>query len=157
MRHSCIVCLPCPHDVLRASSTQSECGLQIRIQHVIGVIDPLYCDFGASVLHPRSQMQHKQFNTLLNDLQARSTQPSHPSSPLTYSHKRLVDSFYPSDGHDRIRVTRDEKTGAVIDCMRKVRLGDLNVYSPKTTADWRISVNMEINGFIYVTHLRSSY
>jgi hypothetical protein len=92
-----------------------------------------------------AQMQHKHVNTLLNELQANSTNPSHLSSPLTYSHKRLVDTFYQTDGHDKIRVTRDE-TGTVVDCMRKVRLGDLNVYSPKFAADWRISVNMEISG-----------
>jgi hypothetical protein len=43
-------------------------------------------------------------------------------------------------------VTRDEKTGAVIECMRKIRLGDLNVYSPKREADWRVSVNLEVPG-----------
>jgi polynucleotide 5'-triphosphatase len=99
---------------------------------------------------PRSKTQHKHFNTLLNDLQAASSQPSHPSSPLNYTHKRLVDSFYVPDGagpeRDKVRVTRDEKTGSVLDCMRKVRLGDLNVYSPKRAADWRISVNLEIPG-----------
>jgi polynucleotide 5'-triphosphatase len=94
-------------------------------------------------------MQHKHFNTLLNSLMSASTQPSHPSSPLEYKHKYLVDSFYATDNsHDRekIRVTRDEKTGTVVECMRKVRLGDLNIYSPKRAADWRVSVNLEIPG-----------
>jgi len=94
-----------------------------------------------------SAMQHKHFNTLLNNLKIASTEPSHPSSPLAYSHKYLIDSFYPSDHpHDRekIRVTRDEKTGMVTECVRKMRLGDLNIYSPKRAADWRISVNLEI-------------
>lgn len=98
-------------------------------------------------------MQHKHFNTLLNGLKAASDQPSHPASPLTYSHKYLVDSFYPSDNphnKDKIRVTRDEKTGTVTECMRKMRLGDLNVYSPKRAADWRISVNLEIPGLSLV-------
>ena len=43
-------------------------------------------------------------------------------------------------------MTRDEKTGKVLECTRKIRLGDLNVYSPKRAADWRVSVNMEIPG-----------
>lgn len=43
-------------------------------------------------------------------------------------------------------MTRDEKTGEVVECVRKVRLSDLNIYSPKRAADWRISVNLEIPG-----------
>jgi hypothetical protein len=68
---------------------------------------------------------------------------------MDYAHLYLMDSFYPSpDGPDRdkIRVTRDEKTGTVVECMRKIRLGDLNVYSPKREADWRVSVNLEVPG-----------
>lgn len=79
-----------------------------------------------------------------------SSQPSFPSSPLGYSHLHLVDSFYPTDNpHDKekIRVTRDEKTGTVVECMRKIRLGDLNIYSPKREADWRVSVNLEVPGW----------
>lgn len=45
-----------------------------------------------------------------------------------------------------MRVTRDEKTGAVLECVRKIRLADLNIYSPKRAADWRISVNLEVPG-----------
>ena len=88
--------------------------------------------------------QHKHFNNLLNDLATSNTS----ASPFTYTHKHLVDSFYASDTHDkdRIRVTRDEKTSTVIECTRKVRLGDLNIYSPKRAADWRISVNLEVPG-----------
>jgi polynucleotide 5'-triphosphatase len=97
-------------------------------------------------------MQHKHFNTLLNNLKTASVQSSHPSSPLDYSHKFLVDSFYSSDhpyDRDKVRVTRDEKTGAITECVRKLRLGDLNIYSPKRAADWRVSVNLEIPGTFY--------
>jgi hypothetical protein len=41
-------------------------------------------------------------------------------------------------------VTKDERTGEVVECVRKIRLGDLNVYSPKRAADWRVSVNLEV-------------
>ncbi|KAJ7284069.1 CYTH-like domain-containing protein [Mycena rebaudengoi] len=94
-----------------------------------------------------SVQQHKHFNQRLNDLKLASSQPSFPSTPLGYSHLHLIDSFYsPDNAHDRekIRVTRDEKTGKVIECMRKTRLADLNIYSPKYPADWRISVNLEV-------------
>ncbi|TDL22201.1 mRNA capping enzyme [Rickenella mellea] len=92
-----------------------------------------------------SAAQHKHFNQLLNSLEASSRLPSHPTSPLRYTHTKLVDTFYGGDSRDgKIRVTRDEKTGEVKECMRKVRLGDLEVFSPKRHADWRISVNVEI-------------
>ncbi|KAJ7645476.1 CYTH-like domain-containing protein [Mycena polygramma] len=94
-----------------------------------------------------SVQQHKHFNTRLNELKLSSSQPGFPSTPLGYTHLHLVDSFYPTDNpHDKekIRVTRDEKTGAVIECMRKIRLGDLNIYSPKRPVDWRVSVNLEV-------------
>ena len=82
-----------------------------------------------------------------------SKQPSHPSSPLEYKHLKLVDSFYSTDdpeNRDKTRVTRDEKSGHVIECVRKMRLGDLNVYSPKRAADWRISVNIEVPGMCHL-------
>ena len=66
------------------------------------------------------------------------------------SHRKLVDSFYQSDGNDKIRVTRDEDTGTVLETMKKIRLGDLNIYSPKNMADWRISVNLEVPGACYL-------
>jgi polynucleotide 5'-triphosphatase len=72
-------------------------------------------------------------------------------TPLDYTHLYLVDSFYPnpdpSSGPDgKIRVTRDERTGEVKECVKKIRLGDLNIYCPKSLADWRISVNVEVPG-----------
>ncbi|KAG8214630.1 CYTH-like domain-containing protein [Butyriboletus roseoflavus] len=94
-----------------------------------------------------SAMQHKHFNTILNELQRHSSEPSHPASPLVYKHFKLVDSFYTSDSprdREKIRVTREEKTGTVTEVTKKVRLGDLNIHSPKRAADWRVSVNLEV-------------
>ncbi|KAI0338881.1 mRNA capping enzyme [Trametopsis cervina] len=92
-----------------------------------------------------SAMQHKHFNTLLNTLKMNSHEPDHPSTPLEYAHLHLVDSFYNAEGsREKIRVTRNEKTGEVVACMRKVRLGSLDIFCPKRAADWRISVNVEV-------------
>ncbi|PPQ75512.1 hypothetical protein CVT24_013186 [Panaeolus cyanescens] len=101
-----------------------------------------------------SSNQHRHFNNLLNQLKTASDQPNHPSTPLGYTHHYLVDSFFPpsdqglSLGHpydrEKIRVTRDEKSGTVIESVRKIRLGDLNIVSPKNLADWRVSVNLEV-------------
>jgi polynucleotide 5'-triphosphatase len=43
-------------------------------------------------------------------------------------------------------VTRNEKTGDVVATVKKIRLGNLDIYSPKRAADWRISVNVEVPG-----------
>ncbi|KAG6902528.1 hypothetical protein C0995_015346 [Termitomyces sp. Mi166 len=71
------------------------------------------------------------------------------SSQLKYSHLHLIDSFFLAPdghghGHDKIRVTRDEQTGMVTSCVKKIRLGDLNVYSPKRAADWRVQTLYEL-------------
>lgn len=97
--------------------------------------------------HKSTQAQHKHFNTRLNELEASSRQPNHPTSPLRYQHSYLIDTFHNVENESsKIRVTRDEKTGEVVECLKKVRLGNLDVYSPKWNADWRVSVNMEIPG-----------
>lgn len=83
---------------------------------------------------------------MLNRLKVSSSQPSHPSSELAYAHHYLIDSFYPSDGREKIRLTTNEKTGEVVECVKKIRLKDLNIYSPKRAADWRVSVNLEVPG-----------
>jgi len=97
---------------------------------------------------------------MLNTLQGMPRPPSNPGSPIEYAHLKLVDSFYMSDhshDRDRIRVTRDEKTGIVQEITKKMRLGDLNIYCPKRSADWRVSVNLEVPGmhaYIYIWHGR---
>jgi polynucleotide 5'-triphosphatase len=72
--------------------------------------------------------------------------PKNLTGPLRYQHSYLIDSFYSSEspGGDKVRVTRDEKTGEVRECVKKIRLGNLDVFSPKYCADWRVSVNMEV-------------
>jgi hypothetical protein len=74
------------------------------------------------------------------------TSPPQSSSPIDYSHHHLVDSFFDAEKGEKFRVTRDEKTGTVLESMKKIRLGDLNVYNPKREADWRVSVNLEVPG-----------
>lgn len=46
-------------------------------------------------------------------------------------------------------MTRDEKSGEVKEIIRKIRLGNLDVYSPKRHVDWRLSVNMEVRGALF--------
>jgi hypothetical protein len=80
--------------------------------------------------------------------------------PLSYAHKRERDTFYEVPPQElppliqnylnprhkpKIRVTTDQKTGEILAKIIKCRLADLDVYSPQTNVDWRISVNIEMN------------
>lgn len=124
--------------VLRDKATGQRVQLPILTETILRP-DSIDCRFESNM----SQAQHRHFNKLLNDLKV--NPPPTTSSALEYKHHHLVDTFYPSEGsRDRIRVTRDEKTGSVKECIRKMRLGDLEVYCPKQMADWRISVNLEV-------------
>ncbi|KAF9468650.1 mRNA capping enzyme [Collybia nuda] len=127
--------------ILRDRMSGQRLTLPVLVETVLAP-DSIECRFESNM----SVNQHKHYNNLLNNLKTTSAQPSHPASPLGYNHRYLIDSFYASENsHDRdkIRVTREEKTGVVTECMRKIRLGDLNIYSPKRAADWRVSVNLE--------------
>lgn len=81
---------------------------------------------------------------------------------MTYVHTKEKDTFFelPADRYKslppsiletlnprhklRVRVTTDLKTGQITKKIVKARIADLNVYSPKTAFDWRVSVNMEM-------------
>lgn len=45
----------------------------------------------------------------------------------------------------KVRITTDQKTGKEIGKIVKVRVADIDVYSPRTVFDWRVSVNLEMN------------
>ncbi|KIO25689.1 hypothetical protein M407DRAFT_207941 [Tulasnella calospora MUT 4182] len=90
--------------------------------------------------------QHATYNQSLNSLVQRTGDPNYPNARIRYEHMRLVDTFYnmpASSGGGKVRVTRDEKTGQIKECVQKVRIADLNVYSPKRKMDWRVSVSVE--------------
>ena len=44
----------------------------------------------------------------------------------------------------KVRVTTNSKTGEAIAQIIKVRVADMDIYSPQTLFDWRISVNVEM-------------
>ncbi|KAK2809236.1 hypothetical protein FQN50_004072 [Emmonsiellopsis sp. PD_5] len=108
-----------------------------------------------------SLAQHRALNNFLNDaVKASIAQPGTNRIPLTYAHKKERDTFYeiapsalpPIIQHHlnprhkpKVRVTTDQRTGAVLARIIKCRIADLDVYSPRTCLDWRISVNLEMN------------
>lgn len=79
--------------------------------------------------------------------------------PLSYAHKKERDTFYEVNPNElppvirqnlnprhkpKVRVTTDQKTGEVLAKIIKCRVADIDVYSPRTTVDWRVSVNLEM-------------
>ncbi|KAL1745264.1 CYTH-like domain-containing protein [Schizophyllum fasciatum] len=88
-----------------------------------------------------SMRQHQHLNQLLNKLHVTSQEPGHTASPIGYAHHFLTDSFYGA-GDARVRVTRNDKTKEVT-ALRKIKLANLEIYSPKKQADWRVTVSLE--------------
>lgn len=99
-------------------------------------------------------------NNFLNDAVKASMPHTDPNRiPLSYAHKKERDTFYevsPSElppviRHNlnprhkpRVRVTTDQRTGEVIAKIVKCRVADMEVSSPRTNVDWRVSVNLEM-------------
>ena len=116
------------------------------------------------------QVQHKAFNQFLNEAvrQSNNRAPNRkPRIPMEYKHTRETDTFYeltqagalalpPSiasglninprhANKSKVRITTDQKTGKVLAKIIKTRLADIDIYSPRTLFDWRISVNVEMD------------
>jgi hypothetical protein len=71
--------------------------------------------------------------------------------PISYKHTKQIDSTYmfPHEGNSRaaqkFRVTRNAE-GEVLATIIKENLGHLNIFSPRTAFDWRVSINNERKG-----------
>ena len=84
--------------------------------------------------------------------------------PMSYVHTHECDTFYElsqagilalpqsifhtlNSRHSKakVRITTDQKSGNTLAKIVKVRLADLDVYSPSTNFDYRISINLEKN------------
>ncbi|KAL2814311.1 CYTH-like domain-containing protein [Aspergillus granulosus] len=117
-----------------------------------------------------TQAQHRAMNNFLNETVKASMPQANPGRiPLSYAHKKERDTFYeisPSDlppiirqnlnprHKPRVRVTVDQRTGEVLAKIVKCRVADLDVHSPRTCVDWRISVNLEMNYDGDISHLQ---
>lgn len=85
-----------------------------------------------------------------------------PRIPLTYVHAREIDTYYElsragilslpwsirsklkaHNSSARVRITTDQKTRDVVGKIIKVCLANLDVHSPHTEFDYRVSVNFE--------------
>jgi mRNA capping enzyme, beta chain len=120
-----------------------------------------------------TEAQHRSFNGFLNDALMRSLPPKDgspvekPRIPISYKHTRQTDTFYdlpmseakqhlPASALSlanqtdrsrmpRVRVSTDQKTGTELGRIVKLRIGDLDIHSPTTLFDVRISANIEVN------------
>ncbi|KAJ5326975.1 hypothetical protein MYU51_008137 [Penicillium brevicompactum] len=104
--------------------------------------------------------QHRAMNNFLNDTVKASLPQQNPSRiPLAYVHTKERDTFYEIQPAElppiirqnlnprhkpKVRVTTDQRTGEVLAKIVKCRVADLDVCSPRTTVDWRVSVNLEM-------------
>lgn len=99
-------------------------------------------------------------NSFLNEAVKASMPQQNPSRiPVEYVHKKERDTFYEISAAElppvirqnlnprhkpRVRVTTDQRTGEILAKIVKCRVADLDVCSPRTTVDWRVSVNLEM-------------
>lgn len=141
--------LPVLNETSGSLNVSLSTSLAKRLAHVCSplVLAPDYP--GIRFASDMTEQQHAMYNNSLNSLVQRTGDQNYPNARIRYEHTRLVDTFYnmpASDGGGKVRVTRDEKTGQIKECVQKVRIADLNVYSPKRRMDWRVSVSVETPG-----------
>lgn len=152
-------------------NTNERLNLPVLTECVLSSHDPhLRTAFKSSM----TEAQHRSLNEFLNKALVSSQAPQ-PSSaaphsavraraPMSYVHTFECDSFFdlsqlgslslpgsiraqlnPRNTNGKVRVTTDQKTGQEIARIVKVRVADIDIYSPRTPFDWRISVNLEMN------------
>ncbi|KAJ5579851.1 uncharacterized protein N7459_005836 [Penicillium hispanicum] len=104
--------------------------------------------------------QHRAMNNFLNEAVKNSISTTDSNRiAISYAHKKERDTFYEVSPADlppvirqnlnprhkpRVRVTTDVRTGEIIAKIVKCRVADIDVCSPRTTVDWRVSVNLEM-------------
>ncbi|KAL9067408.1 MAG: hypothetical protein Q9161_006917 [Pseudevernia consocians] len=120
-----------------------------------------------------TEVQHKALNQFLNEavrqsqIRAPASSTRKPRIPMDYKHTKETDTFYeltqagalalpqsiasglsinPRHANkSKVRITTDQKTGRVLAKIIKARVADIDIYSPRTVFDWRISVNVEMD------------
>lgn len=150
-------------------NTNTRLRLPVTTECVINKDDPsLRVNFKSSM----TEAQHRAMNEFLNKAFSESQNPKGrpvtphtiPRIPMSYVHTHESDTFYelsqagilslpPSilqtinsrHSKAKVRITTDQKTGNTLAKIVKVRLADLDVYSPGTEFDYRISINLEKN------------
>jgi len=88
--------------------------------------------------------QHRNYNQILNKLVNDGSKPNPKTAHFSYRHIHQMDSFYQVPGHrEKLRLSTDEANNQVINFIKKVNIGHLNIYLPNSPLDLRISINIE--------------
>ena len=83
-----------------------------------------------------SSQSHKTFNTLLNS--------EVEKGRWRYSHTYTTDSFINTDASQtKMRITRDQRSGNVVEAVKKTKLWNLNLHIPQSQFDVRFTLNIE--------------
>ncbi|KAF3387737.1 mRNA-capping enzyme subunit beta [Penicillium rolfsii] len=103
--------------------------------------------------------QHRAMNNFLNEQVKASMAKDSSRISISYAFFFLFYIFYEVSPQElppvirqnlnprhkpKVRVTTDAKTGEVLAKIVKCRVADIDVYSPRTHVDWRVSVNLEM-------------
>lgn len=65
---------------------------------------------------------------------------------IYFKHTKECDRFYDIGQGDKVRVTTDQVSKKIVGIVQKVRVANLNVFSPGAPFDYRISINVEMPG-----------
>ncbi|MCJ1375405.1 mRNA-capping enzyme subunit beta [Loxospora ochrophaea] len=149
-------------------NTNDRLRLPVMTECVVSNADPsLRINFKSSM----TESQHRSLNGFLNKalVDSKGLPSSIPPIPkprvaMNYVHTRECDAFYelsqaglfnlphairnqlnPRHNKPKVRISTDQKTGQVLAKIIKARVADIDIYSPRTAFDWRISVNLEMN------------
>ncbi|KAK9767243.1 mRNA-capping enzyme subunit beta [Basidiobolus ranarum] len=127
--------------VLIDTRTNQRIKLPVATETVMSLEDDKWFRFESDM----KLEQHKHFNEILNKRVSESKAPNYRGAIIEYKHTRETDRFYKVDGA-KVRVTTDQQTGEVVadGIVEKKRVANLNIHSPNTRLDFRITISEEI-------------
>ena len=93
-----------------------------------------------------SLQSHKRFNTLLNSSVEKVCDATFTDFRVfgnTLTPTPLIPLFMRVHSKSKTRITRDQKSGSVLEAVRKVKLWNLNLHIPQNQFDIRFTLNIE--------------
>ncbi|KAG0047960.1 mRNA-capping enzyme subunit beta [Gryganskiella cystojenkinii] len=125
--------------VMIAHNTGRRIELPVRNEVVLNKGHPAWYRFVSDM----SLAQHAHFNKILNKRLEQTRQPGFPGTQIGYKHTKEIDQFF-KNGNEKTRVTLDQADKKVVGIVRKDRIADLDIFSPRNPFDFRITVNIEV-------------
>ncbi|MCJ1263756.1 mRNA-capping enzyme subunit beta [Lobaria immixta] len=149
--------------------TNVRVSMPVTTEYVLDKNEPdLRVYFKSSMTVAQQFSMNRFLNKVFKDSQNSNRRPftddNKPRVPMFYVHSRECDSFYELSkagfrslppyvrellgsrrSNAKVRITRDQITGNTLAQIVKIHLADLDVYSPNTEFDYRVSINLEAN------------